>query len=130
MKDTSFLAFFNTAGIACASSQDKTIYSLSKEEPIALAVNPGSMIPWETIINKYRSMGEPAHRDTVEAYALDFEAFLKNQPVEAKWNNLSTQDANIIFMENIKMLAKNSKNAYNLSKIMQIILEQIIKQQF
>ena len=51
--NTSFVAYMNKRGIACASDTDMTMYALSKQEPVALAVNSYSPIPWDTIINDY-----------------------------------------------------------------------------
>ena len=36
----SFIALMNKLGIACAASDDFTIYKLSSKEPLAIAVNP------------------------------------------------------------------------------------------
>ena len=41
---TSFVAFLNKRGIACASDTDMTLYALSRQEPGALAVNSYSPI--------------------------------------------------------------------------------------
>lgn len=98
MGKTSFIAIFNQAGIACASNCDNTMHRLSKEEPVAIAVNPSSCIPWEDIIDKYRRLGEPTHHESIEEYAKDFEKFLNEQPTNEKWANLTQEDANIIFM--------------------------------
>ena len=46
---TSFVAFLNKRGIACASDTDMTLYALSRQEPVALAVNSYSPIPWDFI---------------------------------------------------------------------------------
>ena len=48
---TSFVAFLNKRGIACASDTDMTLYALSRQEPVALAVNSYSPIPCDSSIN-------------------------------------------------------------------------------
>lgn len=94
----SFIAITNQSGIVCASNSDNTVHRLSKEEPVAIAVNPSSRIPWVDLINKYRRLGEPARHESIEEYAKDFEKFLGKQPADEKWTNISTDEANIIFM--------------------------------
>ena len=49
--ETIFIALSNMSGIACASDRDHTIYQLSKNVPLALAVRPTSPIPWDGIID-------------------------------------------------------------------------------
>lgn len=60
----SFIAIYNQSGIACASDTDNTIYRLSKEKPVAIAICPYSPIPWESIISQYLLKGEPEHHKT------------------------------------------------------------------
>lgn len=98
MSKISYIAIFNKAGIACASNQDHTVYPLSKKEPVAIAINPCSPIPWVDLIEKYRSLGEPALHKTIEEYARDFESFLREQNVKEDWKGLSIDHTNIAFM--------------------------------
>ena len=74
---TSFIAFLNKHGIACASDTDMTLYALSKQEPVAIAVNPYSPIPWDNIINAYLRKGCIPLHDDFRDYARDFAEFLK-----------------------------------------------------
>ena len=94
----SFIALYNQLGIACASDTDNTIYRLSKKEPVAIAVNTSSLIPWEDIITLYLRKGEPTHHPTIGEYAKDFEAFLQEFPANKKWNKLSNEELKLIFL--------------------------------
>ena len=76
---TSFLSIFNKSGIACASSEDHTLYQLSKEEPVVVAVDPNSPIPWESLIDGYKRLGEPKKHSELEGYAKDFEEYISAQ---------------------------------------------------
>lgn len=95
---TSFLSFSNMAGIVCASNQDHTIYQLSRTEPVAVAVDPHSPIPWDKIINKYKQMGEPQIHNDFGDYAKDFEKILSTFNLSQGTKKLSKDDANIIFL--------------------------------
>ncbi len=97
---TTCIAISNMSGIACASDTDRTIYQLSKSYPlaVAVAVNSYSPIPWDTIINRYKRLGEPEEKENFEDYAKDFEKFLSSIPVTEDYQGLSTDDSNIIFM--------------------------------
>ena len=95
---TTCIAISNMSGIACASDTDRTIYQLSKSYPLAVAVNSYSPIPWDTIINNYKRLGEPEEKENFEDYAKDFEKFLSSIPVTEDYQDLSTDDSNIIFM--------------------------------
>lgn len=94
----SFIAIYNQSGIACASDTDYTIYRLSKQEPIAIAICPYSPIPWEDIISQYIRKGEPKHHKTLEEYARDFEAFFQLFPADKAWNNQGINELNLIFL--------------------------------
>ena len=94
----SFLAIYNQSGIACASDTDNTIYRLSKEEPVAIAICPYSPIPWECIITQYLRKGEPEHHKTLEEYARDFETFFKQFHADKAWNKLGINELNLIFL--------------------------------
>ena len=95
---TSFVAFFNKHGIACASDTDMTLYALSKKEPVAIAVTPYSPIPWDKIINAYLRRGDiPLHDDFTD-YARDFLQYLTTIEIKKKWSKLTEEEANIIFM--------------------------------
>lgn len=94
----SFIAIYNQSGIACASDTDNTIYRLSKEEPVAIAICPYSPIPWESIITQYLRQGEPEPHKTLEEYAKDFEAFFQQFPADKAWNKLGINELNLIFL--------------------------------
>lgn len=94
----SFIAIYNQSGIACASDTDCSIFRLSKEEPVAIAICPYSPIPWESIITQYLRKGEPAHHKTLEEYARDFEVFLQQFPANKAWNELGIDELNLIFL--------------------------------
>ena len=95
---TTCIAISNLSGIACASDTDHTIYQLSKSYPLAVAVNSYSRIPWDTIINSYKRLGEPDEKENFEDYAKDFEKFLSSIPVTEDFQDISTGDSIIIFM--------------------------------
>ena len=95
---TTCIVVSNMSGIACASDTDHTIYQLSKTYPLAVAVNSYSPIPWDTIINSYKRLGEPEEKENFEDYAKDFEEFLSSIPVTEDYPDLSADDSNIIFM--------------------------------
>lgn len=94
----SFLAIYNQSGIACASDTDNTIYRLSKEEPVAIAICSYSPIPWECIITQYLRKGEPEHHKTLEEYARDFETFFQQFHADKAWNKLGINELNLIFL--------------------------------
>lgn len=74
----SFIALMNKTGIACAASDDFSIYKLSSKEPLAIAVNPKSEIPWEKIIGKYKQSGEPEPQITLALYAEQLLSFVNS----------------------------------------------------
>jgi len=94
---TSFIAFLNKAGIACASDSDHTIYRLSKKEPIAVAVNPHSRIPWDKIINDYIGLGEPKHHSSLSDYLDDFKEFVRGVKIEDSLK-VSANKSKFVFM--------------------------------
>lgn len=93
----SFFALFSKAGIACAADTDHTVYRLSKDLPVALAVNPLSPIPWDDLIEAYKSHLKLKPQKSLAKYAADFDAFLSTYKVERAWKSLSAYDANILF---------------------------------
>ena len=95
---TNFVAFLNKHGMACASDTDMTLYALSKKEPVAVAVNPYSPIPWDNIINAYLRQSDVAPHDDFSDYARDFAEFLKTVKSQKKWAKLTDEEANIIFL--------------------------------
>jgi hypothetical protein len=95
---TSFVAFLNKHGIACASDTDMTLYALSRQEPVALAVNSYSPIPWDTIINAYLRQGEIAKHEIFGDYARDFSNYLSTVKINPGWKNLTEDDGKIIFL--------------------------------
>lgn len=100
----SFIALMNKTGIACAASDDFTIYKLSSKEPLAIAVNPRSRIPWETIIYEYKLKGEPGRQETLVGYAESFweafEEFLSKGIVtyDKRWEKADENDCRILFL--------------------------------
>jgi hypothetical protein len=92
---TSFVAFLNKHGIACASDTDMTLYALSRQEPIALAVNSYSPIPWDSIINAYVRQGEIAKHEIFGDYARDFSNYLSTVKINPDWKNLTEDDGKI-----------------------------------
>jgi len=74
----SFIALMNKSGIACAASDDFTIYKLSSKEPLAIAVNPRSKIPWEDVIAMYKQLGDPEPQITLSMYAEQLRGFLND----------------------------------------------------
>ena len=95
---TSFVAFLNKEGIACASDTDMTLYALSRQEPVALAVNSYSPIPWSAIINSYLRKGEISKHEVFGDYARDFSNFLSSVKINPAWKNLTEDDGNILFL--------------------------------
>lgn len=96
--NTSFVAFLNKEGIACASDTDVTLYTLSRQEPVALAVNSYSPIPWDAIINTYLKKGEIAKHEVFGDYARDFCNYLCSVEVDPAWKKMTEDDRNIIFL--------------------------------
>lgn len=94
----SFIALCSKAGIACAANTDHTVFRLSERYPVAIAVNPDSPIPWESIIEKFKREGEISEHEFFPEYADDFNVFLAGIPVEEKWKGLTAKDTNIIIM--------------------------------
>ena len=92
----SFFALFTKAGIACAADTDHTIYRLSKDLPVAMAVNPSSPIPFDKIIEEYKGNLNHKPQESLEDYAADFNAFLSTYKVDEALGMLSHCDANII----------------------------------
>ena len=94
----SFLLFANKEGVVCGGSADKTIFQLSKKEPVAIAVSPVSPIPWAEIVENYRRKGEPQHQSDFVHYAKDFESYLATVPAKAEWRNLGSDETKLVFM--------------------------------
>lgn len=92
-----FLALFNKSGIACAADADQTVFRLTKNLPVAVAVNPASSIPWEKIINDYQLKSPVRERLSMTGYVADFEKFLASVPIKKGWENLPPEEMNIIF---------------------------------
>ena len=93
----SFFALFSKAGIACAADNDHTVYRLSRDLPVALAVNPLSPIPWDRLIEEYKRLLDPEPHKSLAEYAADFDAFLSTVKGKKARGTLSLHDANIIF---------------------------------
>lgn len=96
--NTSFVAFLNKHGIACASDTDMTLYTLSRQEPVAVAVNQYSPIPWDTIINTYLKRGEIAKHDVFGDYARDFCNYLCAVEANPACKKMTDDDGNIVFL--------------------------------
>ena len=95
---TSFLAILNKAGIACASDSDHTVYVLAKDEPLALAVNPSSPIPWDSIVNDYILKGTISSHSSLEEYTSNFSQHLASYPTCKEWKDLPRQLSKVIFL--------------------------------
>lgn len=95
---TSFVAFLNKHGIACASDTDMTLYALSRQEPVALAVNSYSPIPWDSIINAYLRKGDILMHEKFSDYAQDFANYLSTLRCQASWKELTKDEQKIIFL--------------------------------
>lgn len=96
--ETSFVVFMNKHGMACASDTDMTLYALSKREPVALAVNPNSPLPWDSIINAYLRQGDIPLHESFSDYANDFAEFLAWFTPKKEWRKLSLHESNILFL--------------------------------
>lgn len=92
----SFFALCSKAGIACAADSDHTIYRLSDNLPVAIAVNPQSPVPWEKIIGEYKQT-KPKEYESFSGYVADFGNYLSSLQVKASWKNLTQDTGNIIF---------------------------------
>ena len=92
-----FLALFNKTGVACAADENHTIFRLSKDLPVAVAVNPASTIPWEEILNDYQRKCPAREHLLMSEYAADFNAFLASVTVQEGWENIPSEELNIIF---------------------------------
>ena len=88
------IALGNKSGVACAGSADHLIYDLSRQMPMALAVEHDGRFPWEKVIEDFRALDRAASCKTLEEYARDFEAYLAGLPVLATAAPLET---NLIF---------------------------------
>ena len=95
---TSFVAFLNNRGIACASDTDMTLYALSRQEPVALAVNSYSPISWDYIINSYLHKGDIQIHELFSDYARDFASYLSTVDTKPSWKFLSSDEQEIIFL--------------------------------
>lgn len=95
--DPLFFALFSKAGIACAADTDHTIHLLSKDLPVALAINPASPIPWEEIIEAYKAGIDRKPRAHFVDYMSDFETFLSTYEADGKLADLSDTDSYVMF---------------------------------
>lgn len=98
MGDSYFFSISNQSGIACVSSAVGTLYQISHEEPLAIAVCPSSPIPWKSIVTDFVNKGEPSKRLSLEEYAKDFEEFLQPYQAKVAWNKLDQEKLKIIFL--------------------------------
>ena len=96
--ETSFVVFMNKHGMACASDTDMTLYALSKQEPVVLAVNSGSPLPWDSIINAYLRQGEIPLHENFGDYTRDFAVFLTTMTPKKDWKKLTRNESNIMFL--------------------------------
>ena len=95
---TSFIALANSAGIACASDTDHTIFPLSKTEPLAIAVNPSSPIPWDDIVDSVKSNGSFASKEDFTEYIKAFESMIADYKFKIDLKKLSDEEAAVVFM--------------------------------
>ena len=95
--DTTFIALSSMSGIVFASDTDHTIYQLSQQQPVVVAVNSYSPIPWDYIINSHKRKQESECKKNIEDYAIDFVKSFPNI-MGISWHNLSPEDRKIIFM--------------------------------
>ena len=94
----SFIAFATKAGIVCAADTRHSIYQLSNNEPLAIAVNPQSPIPWDEILTGYKALNSNnLHADYQERIS-DFEKYLSALPTKEEWNDLDPTLTNIVLM--------------------------------
>ena len=94
----SFFALFSKAGIACAADTDHTVYRLSKDLPVAIAVNPASPIPWGRIIEDYKRNLVPKPQHLFADYVFEFGAYLSTIKADKSWKNLSPDDSNFLIL--------------------------------
>lgn len=95
---TTFVAIANLSGIACASDSDHTIYQLSKQLPVALAVNAHSPIPWGSVVDGYLRQGEQPAHEVFDGYVSDFENYLKKTSLPKTLKNLTVDDRKVTFL--------------------------------
>lgn len=94
----SFFALLSKAGIACAADMYKSFYCLHKKLPVAIAVNPESPIPWETIIKKYRKQLGSTPLASLADYVEGFHVFLSTLEPEDSWKGVSQEESHIMFL--------------------------------
>ena len=83
-----FIALANMSGIACASDTARSVWPLSKTRPWAVAVNPGSPVPWERILTAYMEQGCPVGDSTnIVNYISYFEDRLKELPFDEAYKD-------------------------------------------
>lgn len=86
----SFFALCSKDGIASAADTDHTIFSLSDNLPVAIAVNPLSPVSWEIIIGEYKQT-KPEECELFSGYATDFGKYLSSLQAKASWKNLTRE---------------------------------------
>ena len=91
---TSFIALANSAGIACSSDTDHTIFQLSKIEPLAIAVNPSSPIPWDDIVDLIKSNGSFASKEDFDQLSPIIDAL--TTIMANKWNVPAAMNSRIV----------------------------------
>ena len=88
---TSFIALANSAGIACSSDTDHTIFQLSKTEPLAIAVNSSSPIPWDDIVDSIKSNGSFASKENFTEYIKALESMIADYKFKINLKKLSDE---------------------------------------
>lgn len=94
----SFIALSNMGGIVCASDTDYTIFSLTEIEPVAIAVNTGSRIPWRKVIESYLSKGPISLHDSFGDYIQDLLTYLNESRQEIDVTKITESNNEVIFL--------------------------------
>lgn len=92
---TAIVGILNKQGVALAADSAVTLgqgekillsanklFTLSKHWPVGIAIFGNAEflgVPWEVIIKDYRAKRADAKHDTLELFALDFLAYLRNE---------------------------------------------------
>lgn len=96
--NTSFVAFLNKEGIACASDTDMTLYTLSRQEPVGSCREFVFTHPLGCHHQHLSKKGEIAKHEVFGDYARDFCNYLCSVEVDPAWKKMTEDDRNIIFL--------------------------------
>ena len=80
---TSCIAFFSKAGIVAASDSDFSIRPMSKNSPVAMAVNTLTPIPWKTIIDEYLLENENRSFSSVNKFFESFKEYFIEKKISS-----------------------------------------------